>query len=120
MEKKKNIISYNFTLEIDCKCIFYFFSMQVEIFHRYIGAYHLSRMTTNSRFDITSIDNYFHDESLLSVSTMPWFANIVNFFVSGHLSAHWSTQDKRKLLNEVNNFYWDDPYLFKYSPDQIF
>ena len=29
------------------------------------------------------------------------------------------TQDKRKFLNEVN-FYWDDPYLFKYCPDQIF
>jgi len=23
-------------------------------------------------------------------------------------------------LNEVKNFYWDDPYLFKYCPDQIF
>jgi hypothetical protein len=80
----------------------------------------LSRITTNSRFDITSIDNYFPDESLFSVSTIPWFANIVNFLVSGYLSAHWSTQDKRKLLNEVKNFYWDDPYLFKYSPDQIF
>ncbi|XP_073034719.1 uncharacterized protein [Primulina eburnea] len=32
----------------------------------------------------------------------------------------WSSQDKRKLLNEVKNFYWDDPYLFKYCPDQIF
>ncbi|KAL9335005.1 hypothetical protein Peur_072186 [Populus x canadensis] len=31
-----------------------------------------------------------------------------------------STQDKRKFLNEVKNFYWDDPYLFKYCPDQIF
>jgi hypothetical protein len=51
---------------------------------------------------------------------MPWFANIVNFLVSGHLPAHWSTQDKRKFLNEVKNFYWDDPYLFKYCPDQIF
>ena len=52
--------------------------------------------------------------------TMPWFANIVNFLVSGHLPDHWSTQDKRKFLNEVKKFYWDDPYLFKYCPDQIF
>jgi len=27
---------------------------------------------------------------------------------------------KKKFLNEVKNFYWDDPYLFKYCPDQIF
>jgi len=27
---------------------------------------------------------------------------------------------KKKFLNEVKNFYWDDPYLFKYYPDQKF
>jgi len=36
------------------------------------------------------------------------------------LPAYWSTQGKRKFLNEVKNFYWDDLYLFKYCPDQIF
>jgi len=36
------------------------------------------------------------------------------------LPTHWSTQDKRKFLNEVKIFYWDDPYLFKYCPNQIF
>eukprot|EP00258_Populus_trichocarpa_P034346 XP_024450365.1 uncharacterized protein LOC112326507 [Populus trichocarpa] len=85
-----------------------------------VVADHLSRLTTDSRSDITPIDDYFPDESLFSVSTMPWYASIVNFLVSGQLPAHWSTQDKRKFLNEVKNFYWDDPYLFKYCPDQIF
>jgi len=85
-----------------------------------IIADHLSRLTTDSRSDITPIDDYFPDESLFYVSTMPWFTNIVNFLVLGQLPTHWSTQDKRKLLNEVKNFYWDDPYLFKYYPDQIF
>jgi len=87
-----------------------------------VVADHLSRMTTDSRYDITPIDDYFPNESLLSISIsiMPWFANIVNFLVSGQLPAYWSTQDKRKFLNEVKNFYWDDPYLFKYCPDQIF
>jgi hypothetical protein len=50
---------------------------------------------------------------------MPWFANVVNFFALGYLLAHWSAQDKRKFLNEVN-FYWDDLYLFNYCPYQIF
>ena len=48
------------------------------------------------------------------------FANIVNFLVFGQLPAHWSTQDKRKFLNEMKNFYWDDPNLFKYCPDKKF
>jgi hypothetical protein len=44
---------------------------------------HLSRLTTDSRSNITPIDDYFPDKSLFFVSTMPWFANIVNFRVSG-------------------------------------
>jgi len=85
-----------------------------------VVADHLSRLTIDSTSDITQINDYFPDEYLLFVATMLWFANIVNFLVSGHSLAHWSTQDKRKFLNEVKNFYWDDPYLFKYCPDQIF
>jgi len=80
----------------------------------------LSRVTIESTSDITPIDDYFPNESLLSLRSMPWFANFINFLSSGDLLAHWSTQDKRKFLNEVKNFYWDDPYLFKYYPDQIF
>jgi hypothetical protein len=70
-----------------------------------VVADHLSRLTIDSISDIIQINDYFLDESLLSVSTMPWFANIVNFLISGHLPTHWSTQDKRKFLNEVKNFY---------------
>ena len=41
-----------------------------------IVANHLSRLTIDSRSDITPIDDYFPDESLFSVFTMHWFANI--------------------------------------------
>ena len=33
---------------------------------------------------------------------------------------HWSSQDKKKFLIKVKKFFWDDLYLFKYCPDQIF
>jgi len=80
----------------------------------------LSRVTIDSTFDITPIDDYFPDESLLSLSLMPWFAKNINFLTTGDLPTHWCTQDKSKFLSDVQNFYWDDPYLFKYCPDQIF
>ena len=32
---------------------------------------------------------------------------------------HWEQQDKFKFLSRVKYFFWDDPYLFKYCPDQI-
>jgi hypothetical protein len=81
---------------------------------------HLSKLTIDSTSDITPIDDCFPDESSLSIVLIPWFANIDNFLASGFLPAHLNTQDKRKFLSDVKNFYWDDPYLFKYCPDQIF
>jgi len=70
-----------------------------------VVADHLSRLIIDSTIDITQINDYFPDEYLLSIATMLWFVNIVNFLATGDLSAHWSTQDRRKFLNEVKNFY---------------
>jgi len=83
----------------------------------------LSKVTTDSTSDITPIDDYFPDESLLSLSLMPWFAKNINFLTIGDLPTHWSTQDKSKFLSDVQNFYWDDPYsnivLIKYFKDAL-
>jgi hypothetical protein len=88
--------------------------------HRKCYRESLSRLTIDSTSDFTPINYYFPDESLLFIATMYWFANIVNFLATRYFPTHWSTQNKRKFLNEVKSFYWDDPYLFKYCPDQIF
>jgi hypothetical protein len=82
-----------------------------------VVADHLLRLTIDSTSDITPIDDYFPDESSLSIASIPWSANINNFLASGFLPAYWNTNDKRNFLSEVKNFYWDDPYLFKYCPD---
>jgi hypothetical protein len=58
---------------------------------------HLSKLTIDSTSDIPPIDDYFPDESLLSLSLMSWFANFVNFLTLGYLPAHWSTQDKESF-----------------------
>ena len=56
-----------------------------------VVADHLSKLTIDSTFDIPPIDDYFPDESLLSLSPMPWFANFVNFLATRDLPPHWST-----------------------------
>jgi hypothetical protein len=48
----------------------------------------LSRVTTDSTSDITPIDDYFPNKSLLSLSSMPWFAKNINFLASVFLPAH--------------------------------
>ena len=47
-----------------------------------IVADHLSKLIIDSTFDITPIDDYFPDESSLSVASIPWSANIDNFLAS--------------------------------------
>jgi hypothetical protein len=47
-----------------------------------VVADHLSRLTIDFTSDITQINDYFPNESLLSVSIMPWLANIVNFLAT--------------------------------------
>ncbi|KAH9698202.1 Endonuclease [Citrus sinensis] len=37
----------------------------------------------------------------------------------GKFPEHWTKQDKAKFFAEIKNFFWDDPYLFKYCADQI-
>ena len=84
-----------------------------------VVADHLSRLEFNDSAAIPTIGDDFPDEHLFVVTKMPWYANIVNYLVTGEIPSTWGAQDKRKFLVEVRNFYWDDPYLFKYCPDQI-
>jgi hypothetical protein len=43
---------------------------------------HLSRLTIESTFDITSINDYFPIKSLFSIAAMLWFASTVNFLAT--------------------------------------
>ncbi|KAL9350761.1 hypothetical protein Peur_058016 [Populus x canadensis] len=53
-----------------------------------VDANHLSKLTIDSTSDIPPINDYFSDESLLSLSLMPWFAKNINFLASGFLPTH--------------------------------
>ncbi|MGV7988864.1 hypothetical protein PJP10_31310, partial [Mycobacterium kansasii] len=65
------------------------------------------------------INDMFPDEQLFRVSHSPWFADIANFLATGSIPTHWTAQDKKKFFTEAHKFFWADPYLFKYCPDQI-
>ncbi|KAH9793150.1 hypothetical protein KPL71_004433 [Citrus sinensis] len=44
---------------------------------------------------------------------------VLKLLDAGKLPEHWTKQDKAKFFAEIKNFFWDDPYLFKYCADQI-
>ena len=62
-------------------------------------ANHLSHLHIPSTRDISDT---FPDDHLLDISTSaPWFAHIINFFVIGSITEHWSWQQKNKLFHKL-------------------
>ena len=80
---------------------------------------HLSRLVPESNSHGIPIGDSFPDEQLFALVHYPWYADIVNYLVTGQIPAQWTSQQKRKFLTDIRKYYFDDPYLFKYCPDQI-
>ncbi|XP_057969433.1 uncharacterized protein LOC131158581, partial [Malania oleifera] len=80
---------------------------------------HLSQLQPKVSEKFSLISDKFPDEQLFAVEYLPWYADIVNFLVIGKTPPRWNAQDIRRLRTEAKNFFYDDPYLFKYCSDQI-
>ena len=78
---------------------------------------HLSRLVLEIDYDGLPIGDTFPDEQLFAIIHCPWYANTVNYLVTGQISSRWTSRKKRKFLVDVKMYYFDDPYLFKYYPD---
>ena len=49
----------------------------------------------------------------------PWYADIVNYLANGIVPADMNSQAKRRFISLTRQYFWDEPYLFKYGADQI-
>ncbi|XP_075099175.1 uncharacterized protein LOC142176034 [Nicotiana tabacum] len=81
---------------------------------------HLSHLEEEGRpSDGLKINDSFPDEQLLSVSmnSMPWFADVANFHVTGIVPCELSSNQRKKLKRDILDCYWDKPYLFKICND---
>ncbi|KAL4272410.1 hypothetical protein GQ457_13G015520 [Hibiscus cannabinus] len=67
----------------------------------------------------TKIWDSFPDEKILFATTISWFADIVNFLVSGIVPPDLSSQGRKKFRDDAKFFYWDEPYIFKQLADQV-
>ncbi|CAN6542464.1 unnamed protein product [Malus baccata var. baccata] len=83
-----------------------------------VVADHLSRMVHNE--ESLPILETFPDEQLLSIKvSAPWYADIVNFLVSKRIPSEFTRHQRDKLRHDAQFYVWDDPYLWKFCPDQI-
>ena len=84
-----------------------------------VVADHLSRLVPDSNSHGIPLGDSFPDEQLFALVHYPWYADIVNYLVTGQIPAQWTSQQKKKFVTDIKKYYFDDPYVFKYCPDQI-
>ncbi|XP_070031890.1 uncharacterized protein [Nicotiana tomentosiformis] len=83
---------------------------------------HLSRLEEEGRpHDGLEINDSFPDEQLLAISMKdePWFADLENFLVSGIILDEFSSHQRKKLKRDCQDYYWDEPYLFRICTDRV-
>ncbi|CAN6562434.1 unnamed protein product [Malus baccata var. baccata] len=87
-----------------------------------VVADHLSRLIIPAAKEADSLplSESFPDEQLFAAQiNTPWFADLVNYLATGVVHPDFSVQQKKKFLSDVKYYFWDEPYLYKYCPDQI-
>ncbi|GJZ15798.1 reverse transcriptase domain-containing protein [Tanacetum coccineum] len=52
-------------------------------------------------------------------SSTPWFVDIANYHTGNFIVKGMSSQQKKKFFKDVKHYFWDDPYLFRISADQV-
>ncbi|XP_076937825.1 uncharacterized protein LOC143605690 [Bidens hawaiensis] len=72
---------------------------------------HLSRLVgqEEEEKDERAINESFPDEQLFSVSTLPWYADIINFLVADTIPEFWPKKKKQHFLSQVKYYVWEDP-----------
>ena len=77
---------------------------------------HLSRMQVTNLQE-PPLNDFLCDDMLLKVTdSTPWYANIVNFMVTGYVPLG---ENKKKLVYESRRHLWDDPYLYRVCSDGL-
>ena len=84
-----------------------------------VVADHLSRLAFEDPASDVPIRDSFPDEYLFLATKCPWYADIANYLVTGQIPPHWPTAEKQRFLRDVREYYFDDPYMYKYCADQI-
>ncbi|XP_027337828.1 uncharacterized protein LOC113851515 [Abrus precatorius] len=80
---------------------------------------HLSRIEGVP--ELIPLKDDFPDEQLLELCTshVPWYADLVNFLVSGIFPINASKIQRDKIKSDAKHYVWDDPYLWKFCNDQV-
>ncbi|KAL4323400.1 hypothetical protein GQ457_11G026390 [Hibiscus cannabinus] len=77
---------------------------------------HLSRLENK---DIADTADEIQEAEDLAEKSTPWYADFVNYIVSGILPHQLNYQGRKRFRHNAKGYFWDEPYLFKQCADQI-
>jgi hypothetical protein len=78
---------------------------------------HLSKIENDTEI---LVNDALPGEQLMSIkSSIPWFADLVNYLVGNVIPSEYSYQQKKKFMHDVREYYWDEPHLYKQCADGI-
>ncbi|XP_074293573.1 uncharacterized protein LOC141620659 [Silene latifolia] len=82
---------------------------------------HLSRLINLNVDNGLPINDHLPDDHLLSLSLgeAPWYADIVNYLVSGIIPYDYDSHKKKKFFHDLRQYFWDEPCLYKSCADGI-
>ena len=70
-----------------------------------VVADHLYRLEGQSIKEEVPINEHFPDEQLLVISTLPWYADLVNYLVSNLIFPYLNYHQKKKFLWDVKHYF---------------
>ena len=79
----------------------------------------LNRLDPKTISPSPSIPDDLPGEHLFSVSSEPWFTDIVNFLAAGAFPTNMTPHEKRNFVIRTKGYFWDNPHLFKEGADGI-
>ncbi|KAL7616929.1 hypothetical protein Lser_V15G02518 [Lactuca serriola] len=65
------------------------------------------------------LDEFLDEHRFYLSNTIPWYADIVNFVVTKEITYTFTRYQKAKLNSDSTYYVLDDPYLWKYCPNQL-
>ena len=90
------------------------------MFAKNVVAEHLSRLELPGKELELCIDDYLRGEQLLQVQTsVPWYADLVNYLVCGVIPRELTYQQKKKNFSNVKHYYWEELLLYKQYGDGL-
>ena len=80
---------------------------------------YVSHLIVDSFEDHPILETFSNEQLLFVDCKTPWYADIVNYLMTGKTPSNWFKNDQFRFLSRAKYYFWDDPYLFKQCPDQI-